>query len=308
MRNGICRIALVAGALLLIVPTLAFAADPQPSPTSYRYQLNEKAYANITFEEMYGNIVDPAKPGKGITMEDFFGRLITNVGTEAKAVKDDAYKAKICMDVASSLQAVKNIREKPFSIESKDYTLNKCAFRILFDGDWVKKNYMVTLVAGQPPVNVFSELRNRLLNVEATGLTIPCNLVHQLNAYDEFKNLVRCESFWHLMGPSKYPDFLNLSIDDAENAEIEVVQHAVEVGLFGMMQYYRLATDSEIDNIVNKSESRIQAAEKLLALARTPACCCNQITHQCQPDGISGHNCSMCGSNCCVTSTKCPLS
>jgi len=300
MKSRISCIAAIITVLLLCASSATFAADP--AQTHNRFSLNEAAYTGITFEEMYGNIIDPSKPGKGIKIGAFFNKLLANISKEAANAKNEyADSVKVVMEDITSLIA---FLETP--LPGNTPVLSEWPLRRLFTGDPSKLNIMVTLCAGQQ-VNVISVLRTHLAALEADGLTVPCNLVHQLGTYDEFQKLVSGAAFWTLLGPLDYPYFFNTSVDDASNELIETTQLAIKVGLFGMFEYYQMATDAEVNDIVKKSSSKPEAAVKLLALAGTKGCCCNQITNTCQSDGYATHVCGMCGTKCCLGSTKCPL-
>jgi len=300
MKSRISCIAAIITVLLLCASTASFAADPKE--THYRFDLNNAAYKGITFEMMYGNIANSVN---GITMGEFFAKLTDKAKQEAQSTDPDY--AKLCATVVTDLGELTTLLEATVSgaPKLKDWPL-RALFDSKLDSDEMKK-VMVTVASGDVPA--VGELRTHLTALEADGLTVPCNRVYSLDSYGLFNKLVACESFWALMGPQDYPFFFSTPIDAVENDLIEVTQQAVEVGLFGMFEFYKSASDEDVRNVIKeaKAESKAQIAAALLAKVKATNYCCNQITKKCQPDAYATHVCVTCGTTCCLGSTKCPL-
>jgi len=294
VRKGICRIALVAGALLFVVPTFSFAAEKQDD-THYRFDLNTAAYKGITFNEMYGSNL--SKLHQGIRIGAFFDRLLSKLEDELKNTTDQKYKDLILAVEGKLKPLIEFLNKESLSTGSypnlKDHPLSALFYTDL----------------PHHPHAAIKELVAKMKDVELAGLTIPCNLVHHNGKYMEFQKLMSSESFWRLMGPQEYSYFFTVAMDEVDNEMIEITQQALDVGLFGMMQYHRMAADADFEKTVAESADKAQTYSKVIELARTTGCCCNMATQQCQTDGNPAHNCSMCGTpaKCCLGSFKCPV-
>jgi len=266
----------VVGIGLLLALLLAHGAGAQLN----KYDLNIKAWAGITFEEIFA--IPGAEAGSSkipaLTLAGLVDRITANL--KGQNPPEDILKRLDGLKSHLSASTVNGTALKDWKVCS------------LFEKDLEASSLGAT---GSDPLKTL--FVDHLKPLESMGLSFPFLEVASKKTNHLYLNLAHNPRFLEVLGKLAYPDFFEIGMSPLVTPEsLELTRQALDAGLFGALPAYGVKNDAGVD--------AAQLDKSIEAVLAANGKCCNTSTQKCAAK--LGYTCVACGSYCCVISQPCP--